>query len=561
MPYHPSPNPYLQSSGRIRTGAPGYRSNYWRYASLPFYPSQLASETRSPSSDKDIIPGPIVNLDDYSLLNIFYLYRLACLQCDNDKAYISETISGGGEWAREHWWCTLVRVCPRWRHIIFGSPSYLRLCIVYTSGTRVADMLAHPPFLKLQLPLVIEYIHKGTDSQIPPEGKQEIVLALQHRRRVGRIRLHAPYSETVFRALDGEFPILECLYLKIPNDPHANWKPPRTFRTPSLRQLMLNNIISPPQFILLTPPAGLVTLSLTEICEPEKLSPNSLLQRLSLMPRLQTLRIGFSLFSSSPAGEMQMMRLPIRTHVNLPYLRKFQFSGTSTYVTALLPHISTPSLEKLQIYISNWMTNSIPYTLQPMSRPENLKCYSANLIFLDKGVFLRANLLDGTRWSALSMSFHGNDFPWQVLSAAHFFRIHRRCFSTTKYLTIHCRIPASRQQQLGPDHAQWRGLFREFRNVNALLVYDGPHGEISRSFQLNHGESALELFPRLKQLSIHTSGRYHDACAPFINARQKVGYPVQLVRLGKGPSAMEVAISCEAWEAPWLYKSFRLRLA
>jgi hypothetical protein len=554
MPYFSSPNPYLQSSGRISQGAPGYRSNHWRYASFSFYPSQQASETRSPSSDRNIRPGPIYNLDDYSLLNVFYLYRLACLECDDDKAYIYE-ISGGGGWAREHWWCTLVRVCQKWRRLIFGSPSYLRLCIVYTSGTPVVDMLAHPPFLELQLPLVIEYIHKGVHRQIPPEQEQEIILALQHRGRVRRIRLHTPYFGTVFRALDGEFPILECLYLKAPNGPQLNWEPPRTFRTPCLRQLVLDNIICPLQSPLLTPAAGLVTLSLMEM--GYKFSPDDLLRRLSLMPRLETLRIGFALFSSSPAEDIQMMRLPIRTHVELPYLRRFLFNGTGTYLGALLPHISTPPLEKLQIYISNWKTNLIPYILQPMSRSENFRSYSTDLMFLDKGVFVRANLSDGTRWSALSMSLHGNDFTWQVLSAAQFFHIHRTCFSTTKYLTIHCRTPTS---HLGPDRAQWRRLFGLFCNVDTLLVYDGPHGDISRSFHINHGESAMELFPRLKQLAINTPGRYRDACVAFINARKNVGYPVHLVRFGKGPSAIEAAICCEAWEAPWLWKSFRLRL-
>ncbi len=94
----------------------------------------LASETHSLHNDRNIIPGPIVNLDDYSLLNIFYLYRLTCLECDDNKAYISESISGGGGWAREHWWCKLVRVCRAWRHIIFG---YHPTC-AFASSIRVA---------------------------------------------------------------------------------------------------------------------------------------------------------------------------------------------------------------------------------------------------------------------------------------------------------------------------------------------------------------------------------------------------------------------------------------
>ena len=559
MAYLSSPNPYVQSFGRASQSAPGYRSNRWRYV-FYFCRSQLASETRSPNSVRNIRPGPIFNLDDYSLLHVFYLYRLVCLECDDDKAYISERISGGGGWAREHWWCTLVRVCRKWRHLIFGSPSYLRLCIAYTDGKPVADMLAHPPFLELRLPLVIEYIHKGPDDQIPMKYKQQITLALQHRGRVRRIRLHAPYSGTVFGALDGEFPILECLYLKIPNARYMNWEPPRTFRAPCLRQVVLSNIICPLQSLLLAPAAGLVTLSLTEIGELDKFSPNDLLQRLSLMPRLETLRIGFALFSSSPAGEMQMMRLPIRTYVELPYLRRFLFNGTSAYLGALLPHISTPPLEKLQIYISNWKTKSIPYTLQLMNRSENFRSHSVDLMFLDKGVFVRAILSDGTRFTAFSMSLHGDDFTWQVLSAANLFYIHRTCFFATRYLTIHCRTPTSRQPHVELDRLPWRGLFAVFCNVNALLVYDGPQGEISRSFQINHAEPAMDLFPSLKQLSIHTTGKYYDACAPFINGRKHAGRPIHLVRVGKVPLATSVAISCEAWEAPWLWGSFRLRL-
>jgi hypothetical protein len=256
-----------------------------------------------------------------------------------------------------------------------------------------------------------------------------------------------------------------------------------------------------------------------------------------------------------------MMRLPIRTHVELRYLRRFLFNGTSTYLGALLPHISTPPLEKLQIYICNWKANSIPYILQLMNRSENFTSYSVDLMFLDKGVFVRANLSDGTRLTTWSMSLHGDDFTWQVLSAAQFFYIHRACFSTTKYLTIHCRMPASNQPHLGPNLVQWRRLFGVFCKVHTLLVYDGPHAEISRSFQINHGESAIVLFPNLKQLTVHTSTKYHSAWAPFVNAREHVRNPVHIVNLGgKGPSAASMAISCEAWEAPWLWGSFRLRL-
>ena len=255
------------------------------------------------------------------------------------------------------------------------------------------------------------------------------------------------------------------------------------------------------------------------------------------------------------------MGLPIRRHVKLEYLRQFLFNGTSAYLGVLLPHISTPLLEKLQIYISNWKSTYIPDILQLMKGSGNLRSDGADLMFLDKGVFLRANLTDGTKWSDLSISLHGNDFTWQVQSAAQFFGIHRTCFSSTKRLTIRYRPhTSSPQRHPGPDPAQWGRLLREFPNVNALLVYDGPHGELSRPFQMYLGVSATELFPSLGQLSIQTSGVYRNACVQFVNDRND-GFPVSLVHVGKAPSASDVVISCEAWEAPWLLGSFRLRFA
>jgi hypothetical protein len=419
-------------------------------------------------------------------------------------------------------------------------------------------MLAHPPFVGL--PLVIEYIHCGVDNAIPMKYKQEITQALRHRDRVRRIRLHAPYSETVLGALDGDFPILESLYLRFPNAPYSTWEPPRTFRTPSLRQVVLKNVTCSLQSPLLAPTAGLVSLSLTDIGELERFSPNNLLQQLSLMHRLETLRIGFALYSSSPAldpaVETQVIRQPIRTRVQLPYLRQFLFNGTSAYLETLLPHISTPPLEKLQIYISNWQTRSIPDSLKLMNRSENFRCHSVELIFLDKGVFVRAILTEGTRLMAFYVSFHGSDFTWQVLCAAHFFYMHRTCFYTTKYLNINYRKPASKQQGVGPDRTQLRKLFVVFCNLNTLLVHDGPHGDISRSFQMNHGESGMNLLPSLKQLSVD---KYRDTCATFVNARVRAGCPVK-VCIRKAPLAASVAINCQAWEAPWLWGSFRLRL-
>ncbi|KAF8502390.1 hypothetical protein F5888DRAFT_1191098 [Russula emetica] len=143
-------------------------------------------------------------LDDYSLLNIFYLYRPFLLGEDQG---VDIRIDGGGEWAGERWWYRLAHVCQRWRNLILGSTSYLGLCLVCTYRTPVVDMLAHSP----PLPIVIDY----RDDDITAEDEEAIILALEQRDRVRRIRFNLPVLQLqkLMMAIDGEYPILENLIL------------------------------------------------------------------------------------------------------------------------------------------------------------------------------------------------------------------------------------------------------------------------------------------------------------------------------------------------------------
>jgi hypothetical protein len=96
-------------------------------------------------------------LDDDSLLNVFYIYRPSLL---GDEEEDDARFMGGAEgWIRGRWWYRLAHVCQRWRNLILGSASYLRLSLVCTYGTPVADMLAHSP----PLPLAIDYTNEPHD--------------------------------------------------------------------------------------------------------------------------------------------------------------------------------------------------------------------------------------------------------------------------------------------------------------------------------------------------------------------------------------------------------------
>ena len=148
----------------------------------------------------------IHTLDDDSLLSIFYCCQPAPLNV-HDVVSTSIREAPDEEWVCERWWYKLAQVCQRWRYLILASASYLRISLLCTPRTPVADMLTHSP----RLPLIIDHLYSTWEEE------QGIMLALQLRDRIRRIRLVTYLtkleSQNLMVALDGDFPMLEYLYI------------------------------------------------------------------------------------------------------------------------------------------------------------------------------------------------------------------------------------------------------------------------------------------------------------------------------------------------------------
>jgi hypothetical protein len=99
------------------------------------------------------------------------------------------------------------------------------------------------------------------------EDEEGLMLALQCRGRVKRIRLHMPGSglQKITTAMDGEYPILEHLSVNPQEGFDESLVLPETFQAPHLRRLILRNITFPITSPLIATAMGLVTLSLTQI--------------------------------------------------------------------------------------------------------------------------------------------------------------------------------------------------------------------------------------------------------------------------------------------------------
>jgi hypothetical protein len=167
-------------------------------------------------------------------------------------------------------------------------------------------MLAHSP----PLPLVIDYY--GHD--ITAKDEEAIILALEQRDRVRRIRFYIPVPklQKLIMAMDGEYSILEYLILwDLFEDKSTVLILPETLQTPHLRHLTIDCSI-PIRSPLLGTAAGLVALHLVLYHSSTYFQPAVLLQCLSLMPQLEI----FLTFFYFPVPNLDDSRCGEATHAH-----------------------------------------------------------------------------------------------------------------------------------------------------------------------------------------------------------------------------------------------------
>ncbi len=430
-----------------------------------------------------------------------------------------------GDWGGERWWYKLVQVCRRWRGLILGSASYLDLCLVCTRGTPVADMLANSP----PLPLIIDHNH--WDYDLTAEDEEGILLALQHCDRVCRIRLLMPVAslQKVIATIDDEFPVLAFLQISAITKHNTRLVLPSTFEAPHLRHLALDFVASPIGSRFLVTAIGLVSIFLRWIHPSTYPHPNHLLQTLSLLLQLENLEIGFSSPVPNRDLERQWLNTPITTQATLPNLHLFAFWGVSAYLEALLPHMTTPLLEKFNIHFFHQLGFSVPRLLQFMTTTENLRFSSARLIFHHRAVSVFAYSRVGAGLMNFSIEVICGHLDWQASSMAQIFNILSPLFSEVVDLFLFYKEHSlSSVWHNQADHTQWRELLGSFRNVKTIRVHNGLVGEVSRSLR-SDGERPLELLPELKEL-VCPAGRVEDKTfSAFIHEREVAGQPVNLI--------------------------------
>ena len=475
--------------------------------------------------------APVHILDDDSLLNIFYLYRPFLLGENEDD---DSRLGGGDErWVGERWWYKLVHVCRRWRNLILGSSSYLGLCLVCTNGTPVADMLAHSP----PLPLVIEYDYE--DPDLATEDEEGFTLAFQDRNRVRRVRLRMPVPtlQKLMIAISEGYPKLEYLII-VPSaeDTSTIFTLPESFQAPHLHHLVLFDFAFPIGSRLLTTATGLVTLALALSNPSTYFQPNVFLHWISFMPQLETLMITFLFTIPGSDLETQSTHTPTTTHIMLPNLRWFWFRGVSAYLEAVVPQITTPRLEKLEIFFFEQAMFSVPRLVEFINATENLKFRVAKFHFSHELLDVELYPREDAEMYALHLGITCWPFNRQVSSVTQIFNASSQIFSAVEHLTL-------KQEGDSPqntvDRSQWHRFFRSFSNVKTLRVNDGLIQELSRCLRPEDGECPLGLLPELQELAYSGGSNAGDTFIPFIDARRDTGRSITLIRRSPSPSRSE----------------------
>ena len=439
----------------------------------------------------------------------------------------------GGEWNRERWWNRLIQVCRRWRYLVLESAFHLQVSLVCARGTPVADMLAHSP----PVPINIDHIDDEY-GVLSPEDEEGIILALQRRDRVRRIRIRKPVStlQKLIIALDGEFPILEFLlidhqrYHRPIIEYITNLNLPETFRAPNLREIVTENFATPIESPSFRTMGNLICLEICKIPSSGYFHPNALIQWISLMPQLERFGIGFNCYNFRRDVERQLMRTPIITRATLPNLRSFGFGGTSAYLEALLPWLTTPLLEKLQVYFFNRMMYSIPHLRQFMNTAGNLRLKTVTFNFNADCLWVEAYPDTGAKMYTLDMQLGGKHLDWQVVSAAQVFHALKTALSAVEGLTFrYGGRYVSSQWNRQADRTHWREILGSFGKVKTLRVEYGLVEQVSRALQPGEGESPTELLPELQELSYYSGGDSNNPFTLFNAARQEAGLPVTVI--------------------------------
>ena len=283
-----------------------------------------------------IIRGTINELPDDILLEIFRFYMGLHLRYKNP-------------------WHVLVHVCRRWRCLVFASPRHLHLRLFLKYGIRVKEALEFWP----EFPIVVHYM--PWDLSVT-----DAIAALEQHDRVCEILIAGPPAPLgkIISAMKKPFPSLVELTIKsdgliIPDSfPFLGGSAPR------LESLELYYVQCPAIEKLLLSTPNLVSLSLDLLSHSERdyISPEAMVNGLSVLTRLKSLYLTFHWETPRSRSQQEIGHSSPFPRVVLPALTYIHFVGENEYLGDIVSRIDTPLLARIAI---KSIDLSVSFTITP----------------------------------------------------------------------------------------------------------------------------------------------------------------------------------------------------
>ena len=388
-----------------------------------------------------------------------------------------------------------------------------------TNGTPIVDTLDHIP----PLPLLVDYRYT---SRWTGQDALGICHALWSHDRVRYLYLQLQPSilHKCLVLMVEHFPILEDLTLLSPVDSSPALTLSKAFMAPNLRHLVLSGVRLSKRLRLLTSTTFLVTLTLWDIQASSYFRPRLIVARLSSLPQLEELHIGFSIPIPRPSTERELLGEQ-GTPVTLPNLNTLEFQGVSVYLESFIAQIRAPVLKQLNITL----LNQIAFTLQHLSHfiniTEGLKIPVVRVTFWNDEICVTTSI-SGASDGPLFIQVKCWPWDWQIDCAAQI------CTALAPALLVsdvekfilevyNNRTPAE-WLDYDIDDATWHELLRSFIGMKELHIQIGLLENLAPALQMDELGSDPGFLPDLQEIVAE-----RNLFTSFIDTRQVVGRPVR----------------------------------
>ena len=430
-------------------------------------------------------------------------------------------------------WCRLTHVCQRWRSVVFASPNFLDLKLVFGPRTRVELADIWPP-----LPIIL----RNGFSFVMPRG-YDFDAVIVHHNRVCEINLHHLSSSQLLRltsAMQDQFPALIHLMLDFDGYyDHPAPAPPDGFSAPRLQSLTLRNIPFPALPKLLLSATDLVDLTLVGIPQTGYFTPVALVTGLTVSANLKSLTIGFKSPLSRPDQESR--RPPPTIRFVLPTLTRFYFRGVSEYLEDVVARIDAPLLCSIYITFFNQLIFDTPQLAQFMRRATRFQAFNdseACVEFDSSCVRIGSPSWTRSFYDGLKLTILSTELDWQLSSLAPVLTSFLPFTDMVEQLYIIGPQfqPLSSQWLDDIEDVQWLDIFYPFPAVKNLYVCKEFAQYIAFALKELVVERVTEVFPALETLffkELQPSGPVQEAIGKFVTARELLGHSVAVSRWNK----------------------------